>query len=219
MTTTTTTTTNPGWRIQLAVHQAVRRDVTRLSAALAGGGDVPVEAARAYWSVTAAQLHHHHELEDAVISPLMVERLGDRVETLLTRNSQEHEVMAATMDEFDSALAASDIAPAGAALARMQQAIEAHLAAEEADLLPLIPDAFTPDDIAYVQAESTKTNAASAFLPWMLDDAPEEDLAFFTATMPAPVVAQLESDWMPKRQMTVEALCLTGPVAATASRL
>jgi hemerythrin-like domain-containing protein len=217
MTTTTTTTTNPGWRIQLAVHRAVRRDITRLSAALAGGGEVPVEAVRAYWSVTAAQLHHHHELEDTVISPLMSERLGDRVETLLTRNSQQHDVMAATMDEFDSALAASDIAPAGAALARMQQAIEAHLAAEEADLLPLIPDAFTPDDLAYCQAESTKTNTASAFLPWMLDDAPDEDLAFFTATMPAPVVAQLDADWMPKRRTAIEALHLTGSVVVAGS--
>jgi hypothetical protein len=210
----TTTPTNPGWRIQLAIHRAVRRDISRLAAALGGGGDVPVEAVRAYWAVTAAQLHHHHELEDTVISPLMAERLGDRVEPLLTRNLHEHEVMAETMDEFDSALAASDVTAAGAALARMQRAVEAHLAAEEADLLPLIPEAFTPDDIAYFQAESTKTNTASAFLPWMLDDAPDEDFAFFTARMPAPVVAQLESDWMPERRMTIEAVCRTGSVVA-----
>jgi len=210
----TSTPTNPGWRIQLAIHRAVRRDISRLSAALTDGGDVHADAVRAYWAVTAAQLHHHHELEDTVFSPLMRERLGDRVETLLTRNSHQHEVMAATMDEFDSALAASDITAAGTALARMQRAVEAHLAAEEADVLPLIPEAFTPDDIAYFQAESAKTNTASDFLPWMLDDAPDEDLAFFTATMPPPVLAQLESDWMPKRCRTIEALHLTGSVVA-----
>jgi len=210
----TTTPSNPGWRVQLAIHRAVRRDITRLATALAAGGDVPTNGERAYWAVTAAQLHHHHELEDTVISPLMAERLGDRVEALLTRNAQQHEVMAASMDEFDATLAATDATAARAALARMEQAIEAHLAAEEADLLPLIPEAFTPDDIAHFQAESAKTNTASVFLPWMLDDAPDEDLAFFTATMPAPVLAQLESVWMPKRRQAVAALHLTGSVAA-----
>lgn len=211
---TATSPTNPGWRVQLAIHRAVRRDITRLAAALADGDEVPAEAVRAYWAVTAAQLHHHHELEDTVITPLMAERMGDRVESLLTRNARQHQVMAATMDEFDTALTTSDISAAGAALGRMQQAIEAHLAAEEADLLPLIPEAFTPDDISHFQAESAKTNTASDFLPWMLDDAPDEDLAFFTATMPGPVLAQLESDWMPKRRMTVESLRLTESVVS-----
>jgi predicted RNase H-like HicB family nuclease len=210
----TTIPTNPGWRIQLAIHRAVRRDISRLAAALTGGGDVHIEAVRAYWTVTAAQLHHHHELEDTVFSPLMAERLGDRIETLLTRNSNQHEVMATTMDEFGTALATADTIAVAAALARMQQAIDAHLTAEEADILPLIPEAFTPDDFAYFQAESAKTNNASVFLPWMLDDAPDEDLAFFTATMPGPVRAQLESDWLPKRRMTVEALRRTGSVVA-----
>jgi len=213
----TATPTNPGWRIQLAIHRAVRRDITRLAAALAAGGKAPADAVRAYWAVTQAQLHHHHELEDTVIAPLMVERLGDRVDALLTRNTRQHEVMAATMDEFDTALASTDAIAAGEALARMQQAVEAHLAAEEADLLPLIPEAFTPDDVAYLQAESAKTNTAGVFLPWMLDDAPDEDLAFFTATMPAPVLAQLDSDWMPQRRMTVESLRLTGSVVAAGS--
>ena len=31
---TTSTPTNPGWRIQLAIHRAVRRDATRLAIAL-----------------------------------------------------------------------------------------------------------------------------------------------------------------------------------------
>jgi hypothetical protein len=219
MTTTTTTTTNPGWRIQLAVHRAVRRDLGRLSAALPGGGDVPVEAVRAYWSVTAAQLHHHHEFEDTVIWPLMGERLGRRVEALLIRNTREHEVMAASMDEVDATLAAMTTASDAAreAVERLRVAVETHLAHEEADVLPLIPEAFTMEDVAYFRAEDAKTNAPEAFLPWLLDEAPEPDFAFFTGTMPPLVLAQLESDWMPKRRMTVEALHQTGSVAAVSS--
>src|SRR6516162_7863994 len=99
---TTTSPTNPGWRIQLAIHRAVRRDSGRLAAALADDAVIS-DAVRAYWSVTASQLHHHHEFEDTVVWPLLGQRLGDRVAALLARNAHEHEVMASAMDEFDVA--------------------------------------------------------------------------------------------------------------------
>jgi len=205
---TTTTPTNPGWRIQLAIHRAVRRDVSRLATALAEGQEATAAAVRAYWGVTAAQLHHHHEFEDTVVWPLMGERLGARVETLLARNGHEHQAMAAAMEEFDAVLSTmtADTGAARAALGQMEVAIETHLAHEEADVLPLIPEAFTMDDIAFFQTEDAKTNAANVFLPWMLDDAPEVDVAFFTGAMPEPVREQLESIWMPQWLQTVDAV-------------
>jgi hypothetical protein len=164
------------------------------------------DAVRAYWSVTASQLHHHHEFEDTVVWPLLGQRLGDRVAALLARNAHEHEVMASAMDEFDAALATTDATSALVALSQMQEAIESHLAHEEADVLRLIPEGFTPEDLAFFQAEDAKTNAPNVFLPWMLDDAPNEDLEFFTGPMPAPVRENLESVWMPQRRLIVEAL-------------
>jgi hypothetical protein len=213
---TTSTPTNPGWRIQLAIHRAVRRDAGRLRLALAGGREIAIDAVRAYWDVTAAQLHHHHDFEDTVIWPLLAQRLGDRVETLLARNADEHRRMAAAMDEFDAAVGALTTDPVAArdALARMRETIETHLGHEEADVLPLIPEAFTMEDIAFFQAEDAKTNVPHVFLPWMLDDAPEADLVFFTAAMPAPVRAQLDSSWMPRRQLTIDALSVSGSVVA-----
>lgn len=213
---TTTTPTNPGWRVQLAIHRAVRRDITRLSAAMADGRATPAATMRAYWNVTYAQLHHHHEFEDAVVWPLLGERLGDRVEVLLARNAQEHKVMATVMDEFDAALGnvTTDASAARGALGRMQVAIENHLAHEESDVLPLIPQAFTLEDIAFFQAEDAKTNPPSAFLPWMLDDAPQVDVAFFTGPMPGPIRGELESNWLPQRRKTVEALGLIASAEA-----
>jgi hypothetical protein len=208
-----TTPTNPGWRIQLAIHRAVRRDASRLAVALAGDGENS-DAVRAYWSVTASQLHHHHEFEDTVVWPLLGQRLGDRFESLLTRNAHEHELMASAMDKFDAALATTDAGSARVALVRMQEAIESHLAHEEADVLPLIPEGFTPEDLAFFQAEDAKTNAPDVFVPWMLDDAPDEDLEFFTGSMPAPVRENLESIWIPQRRLTVKALDQTAWVAS-----
>jgi len=210
---TTTTPTNPGWRIQLAIHRAVRRDVDRLGAALAGDGEIS-DAVRAYWSVTASQLHHHHELEDTVVWPLLGQRLGDRVEALLARNVHEHQVMVSAMDEFDTALTTTGAASARVALVRMRETVEGHLTHEEADVLPLIPVAFTPEDLAFFQAEDAKTNTPNEFLPWMLDDAPDEDLEFFTGHMAAPVRENLEFVWMPQRRLIVEALEHTASVVS-----
>jgi hemerythrin-like domain-containing protein len=203
-----TTPRNPGWTVQLAIHRAVRRDLDRLSAALAEGRETSTAAVSAYWAETAVQLHHHHELEDTVVWPLMGERLGGRVRSLLTRNGQEHLAMAAAMDEFDAVSSATtvEISAARDALDGLRGAIETHLAHEEVDVLPLIPEAFTLEDIAFFQTESARTNPPQAFLPWVLDDASEDDLAFFTGPMPAPVREQLESTWMPRRRTTVDAL-------------
>ena len=208
----TTTPQHLGWIVQLAVHRAVRRDVARLSAALADGRKTPPAAISAYWAETSTQLHHHHELEDTVIKPLMGERLGERVQPLLARNAQEHVAMAAAMDDFDAAASATtfEIGAARDALARLRDAIETHLGHEEADLLPLIPEAFSLDDVAFFQAKSAKTNPPQAFLPWMLDEASETDLALFTGRLPAPVREQLESTWMPRRRATVDALVSPG---------
>ena len=96
----------------------------------------------------------------------------------------------------------------------MQEAIESHLAHEEADVLPLIPEGFTAEDLAFFQAEDAKTNTPNEFLPWMLDDAPDEDLEFFTGHMPAPVRENLECVWMPQRRLIVEALEHTASVVS-----
>lgn len=202
------TTRHPGWTVQLAIHRAVRRDVRRLADALDAEA-VGWEAVRAYWREMADQLEDHHTFEDAVIWPLMAERLGDRVANLLGRNAAEHDLLAAAMGAFDTVVSeTTDPAAAQASLQAMRPAIETHLDDEEADVLPLIPEAFSADDVAYFVAESAKSNPPQAFLPWLLDDATEADLTFFTSRLPDPVRDMLESAWMPGRRARVDALHL-----------
>jgi hypothetical protein len=211
------TAMHPGWAVQLAIHRAVRRDTARLCAALADGRTSRPDAVRAYWADTSFQLHDHHVLEDTVVWPLMAERLGDPVAALLTRNANEHRAMAAAMDRFNTVVTAMHTGDESArvALGQMEEAVETHLAHEEADVLPLIAEAFTLDDVAFFSAESAKTNPPRAFLPWVLDDAPDDVVAFFTRHMPAAVRAELDSSWMPRRRRTVDGLALpTSLVAA-----
>ena len=210
----TTTALHPGWRVQLAVHRAVRRDLRRLSSAFEPGQKTPQAAILAYWDVTREQLHEHHVFEDEVVWPLMRQRLGTAVDALLDRNAQEHRDMAAAMEEFGTSAASmtADPAPARAALGHLGEVIETHLAHEEADVLPLIPDAFSLEDIAFFTAEAAKTNPPSAFLPWLLDDAPETDVDFFTGPMPPPVEKELWSTWTPQWRAKVDALRLPSTI-------
>jgi hypothetical protein len=200
------TPTNPGIVIQLAVHDAVRRDVTRLSAALADDGAAG-EAVRNFWHVLRFQLHQHHEFEDTHVWPLVRERLGTGVDALLDRNLDEHEVMGRAMDGFDALVSAEPLDHAGARLAAdaMRTAIDIHLTHEEADVLPLLAQALTVDDIPVLQAQAAEGNPPDALLPWVVDDASDETLAFF-GKLPEPVKALLTEVWLPRRMTLVDAL-------------
>lgn len=67
----------PGLAHQYAVHAAVRGDAGRLTAALAPSQQTrSPEGIAAYWGAFAAQLHHHHEIEDTFVWPLLRQRVG-----------------------------------------------------------------------------------------------------------------------------------------------
>lgn len=210
----TTTELHPGWSVQLAIHRAVRRDLARLSGALEAGEPSSAEAIRTYWADLATALHHHHELEDGVVWPRLAARLEGRADGLLARNAQQHASMSAAMDDCGAALATMTIDPsaARAALATATEQILSHLADEEADILPLIPEAFTPEDVAFFLAESAKLDPPQVFLPWVLDDAEAGDVEFFTGSMPAPARALLDTSWLPSRRMRLDTPALTGRV-------
>ena len=91
--------------------------------------------------------------------------------------------MADALERFGDALArvTIDAPSARVALKQLDEAVEDHLADEEADVLPLIPDSFTMEDVVSFAAEAAKTNPAEAFLRWVLDGAPDSDVAFFKA--------------------------------------
>jgi uncharacterized protein (TIGR03086 family) len=215
----TTTERHPGLSVQLAIHRAVRRDLDRLSRALEAGPPASSEAVRAYWADFADKLHHHHELEDEVIWPLLGTRLDGRVDDLLAENAAQHAAMRAAMDELDEVLAttADDRSSARAALAVATERIVSHLADEEADVLPLVAEVITQDDVAFFMAESAKVDPPPVFLPWVLDDAADEDAEFFAGVLPPPVREQLESSWLPARRMRLDSPELTGRAGVVAA--
>ncbi len=213
-----TTERHPGWSVQLAIHRAVRRDLSRLAAAFDAEEPASADAIRAYWADFASALHHHHEFEDNVVWPLLADRLEGRADALLARNAEQHAAMSATMDACEAAIAtmSTDRSEARERLAEAAAAINGHLDAEEADVLPL-SEVFSPDDVAYFMAENAKLDPPEVFLPWVLDDAADDDVEFFARTVPAPVHSVLEQAWLPNRRMRLDSPALTGRVGVVAA--
>jgi hypothetical protein len=198
---------NPGIAIQHAIHFALRRDLDRLVAAL-GTTSVTDPAVTGYADEFLFQLHHHHTFEDDVVWPLMRERLGGSATDLLDRNLAEHDDVVAVVDTFRQEvghLDADRTAAHDAALA-MRAVVSTHLAHEETDVIPLIAQAFTADDVAGFQAASAVENPGDRFLPWLLESAPEPNASTFRATLPPPVQQLLSDVWAPAWQAKVDAL-------------
>ena len=114
-----------------AIHGAVRRDLRRFVDAL--GAFPPGDTARAKqlhaaWSNFADQLHHHHTDEHAIAWPALVS-VGVPRDTISTMD-EEHEAMAAALDEAGAAMErlsrAPNVGESRAALAAVKQLRDGH---------------------------------------------------------------------------------------------
>lgn len=172
------------------MHHAFRRDLARFEAAVRQTplGDAAAWAALARrWDRFATVLHHHHEVEDASIWPVLVahtERLGETA-SLATLAAMEAE-----HDDIDPALAAvrhgfADMLAHPCADHR--NALDVHVTAtrgllgdhlrhEETEALPLLQRVMDDEEFA-----ASERAAASAYpvrlvpflLPWVADGLPD----------------------------------------------
>ena len=183
------------------IHAAVRRDLDRLSSALAGFAEGDVDRARGL-SVAFANLRreltHHHEGEDTHIWP-MLEKAGVEP-TLLHTMESEHHAMAEALSETGAAmtaLATSGTAAAAdaarASVVRTQAVVEEHLSHEENDLEPhLHTYEETPEWKAVEKKLSRQPpSVAGPFFAWLTDGMSDEHRAFLRTLIPVPVVTVL----------------------------
>src|SRR3954470_22719549 len=129
------------------VHGAVRRDLTRLHAALRAVDDGDTERAgrltNAYGHLQQ-ELTDHHEGEDRLIFPYLASVEAGSTE-LLQQMEDEHEAMAAAlaetrrvMDAYASSGSVADARTAADSVARTRAVVDRHLEHEEQDTEPLV---------------------------------------------------------------------------------
>jgi hemerythrin-like domain-containing protein len=181
------------------IHGAVRRDLSRLDAALetfpAGDAARAADLERAY-AFLHGQLTHHHEDEDRLIWPAL-DRLGvDRA--LLGEMESEHHAMSEALAETASTMTgfgrAADTATAQEALAsvrRTRTVVDRHLDHEEQELEPALePHLGTPEWKAVEkQLRKQPMGEAGVFLAWLQDGMAPEARSYLRSTIPPPVLA------------------------------
>ena len=181
------------------IHEAVRRDLARLEAALAAAGDGDTGRAgqleRAYANLHR-ELTRHHEGEDQYVFPFLAE--SGLPSDLLTAMDEEHQAMAdalgqtrAAMATYASSGSTTDAESARASVARTRAVVGQHLDHEERDLEPLLQPHMETAEWKAVEKQLRRASPVviGNFFAWIQDGMTEEGRSYLRSTIPPPVTA------------------------------
>jgi iron-sulfur cluster repair protein YtfE (RIC family) len=202
------------------IHEAFRRDLTRLSSALRAPG-VDQRRARqlgAHWTFVDDQLHHHHQVEDASLWPLVRPKLSGREEelTVLAQMEAQHLVLVPQCEaigEGFASLAQQPGEPAARALAgaidELGTELASHLADEEQRCFPVIDQALSADEFesfGKATAKAIGMRGSARFFPWIFDGADPIERTAVLSMPPPPVRVLCRTIWEPRYARTVATL-------------
>ncbi len=181
------------------IHAAVRRDLARTETALRAMRDGDAGRAAALqraWTVLWRQLHHHHELEDALVWPYL--RSLEVLDPFdIDQMEAEHAAMAKACRDATVAIdaVAADPSTARASVAADAVAVaarvtEGHLLHEEKAITPVINERSHTPEWKAVEAQMRKGSPfhAGELFAWIQDGADPEVTTALKSTIPAPVV-------------------------------
>jgi hypothetical protein len=198
--------------IVFLIHEAFRRDIRRLSGALrspgVGGGKGKQLAG--HWAFIDEQLHHHHEVEDASLWPLVRPKIAGREADLavLSEMEAQHVTLLPNTASIGKGFAAYAGAPddqAGAALANELDTLDAQLAShledEEQRCFPVIDEALTAEEFesfGKATAKAIGMRGSARFFPWIFDGADPVERAAVLSMPPPPVRMLCRYVWEPR---------------------
>ena len=211
-----------GIAMLMAIHGAVRRDLDRLTSSVSSLSDPAIQIAdrrvgatgvAAYWTCFAEQLHHHHTIEDREVFPYLRQSLAGRGAAVLDAMGTEHdaidEAQTAVQAALDTLLAQPTAERALVLrdrLATFRTVLTAHLTHEEEEAVPLILEGFDDEYWAVFMTRRQMEPGTDAFLPWVLDGAPQPAVEEVTGALPPPVRTLLAQQWTPAHDSLVAAL-------------
>lgn len=190
------------------LHDAFRRDVDRLARAAArpGGADPEARAALLLgWHGFSRELHHHHQIEDTYIWPLMRRKLADRPDdvAVLDDMESEHELIDPALAAVEQALAEPD-GERGVLADRVDDLagiLRSHLAHEERDALPLIGQTITAREWSKMNRDSMRGMSyrwITEMVPWVVEDLPQQRTDVALRAIPAPMRVLYRRSWKPR---------------------
>ncbi|MEU1496695.1 hemerythrin domain-containing protein [Streptomyces sp. NPDC005732] len=186
--------------VMYAAHDAFRRDLERLAAAVSDGTAGSPQV-RAGWANFKRQLHIHHTAEDSDLWPRVERGAAGRPRdvALLATMEAEHAGLGALLTAVDTALGERpDELPA--CVDALAAALDDHLKHEEDSALPLVQEVLTPADWSAFTGRIRRVQGlrgAAVFVPWIVDGAPAADRARFLGALPPPVRVLNRLFWEP----------------------
>src|SRR3954454_22418108 len=181
------------------IHQAVRRDLARLEAALATAGDGEMARARQLerpYANLHRELTRHHEGEDQFIFHFLAK--AGLPSDLLAAMDDEHHAMTdalgqtrAAMASYASSGSATDAQTARDSVARTRAVVDQHLDHEERDLEPLLEPHMKTAEWKAVEKQLRRASPVviGTFFAWIQDGMTEEGRSYLRSTVPPPVTA------------------------------
>jgi hemerythrin-like domain-containing protein len=185
-------------------HDALRRDLERLTTA-AAAGTARSPAVRAGWENFKAQLHLHHTVEDDDLWPRLYRAVADRPDAvaLLYEMEAEHAILDPLLAAVEDVLTAETTEPLVPRLDGLAAALDAHLTHEEGRALRLIQSVLTLEDwrgFAKAMARAQGVKGAAVYVPWIVDGASAAERKRFFAALPRPVRVLNRLVWEPRHR-------------------
>jgi iron-sulfur cluster repair protein YtfE (RIC family) len=206
--------------IVFLIHEAFRRDIARLGSAVRGAATEPARAARlrAHWGFIDEQLHHHHQVEDDSLWPLVRPKLAGHQDSLAVLDRMEADHLALqphsrAVEEAMAAFASGPTAAQGTELAdrldTFGDVLGAHLDAEEVDCFPVIDQALSAEEFesfGKATAKAVGMRGSARFVPWIFDGADPGERQAVLQMPPPPVRLLCRYAWEPRYQRQVAPL-------------
>jgi hypothetical protein len=202
------------------IHEAFRRDLKRLSVAVRAPS---VSRQRAQW-LTAAweyvdeQLHHHHEVEDAALWPLVRPKLSGHDDNLAVLHEMEVQhvkllPLSGSIAKRFVSFAQSPDERAGVELAEevdeLNTLLASHLSDEEQRCFPVIDSALSVDEFesfGKATAKAVGMRGSAKFFPWIFDGAEPVERSAVLTVPPPPVRVLCQYVWEPRYQRKVASM-------------
>lgn len=194
------------------IHEAFRRDLSRLRNAVRAPQVDGAKARRlaTHWDFVNQQLHHHHQVEDASLWPLVRPKLAgknDQLEVLDTMEAQHHalEPKCQVITEEFAAYPGRLGEQAGESLAGriedLATPLAAHLDDEETHCFPVIDEALSVEEFesfGKATAKAIGMRGSARFFPWIFDGANPLERDAVLSMPPPPVRILCGYVWEPR---------------------
>ncbi len=141
-------------------------------------------------------LHHHHESEDELLYPMMIERAPEQA-AMIEEVEKQHQDVTATIDAASAACAAWRARPSAetgealaAALESLNATLQPHLDDEEEKIVPLAAVTLTQDEWAAMGEHSRAAiprNKMPVAFGMLLEPLNDADREYMKSDLPAPI--------------------------------